>query len=889
MKGSVSNENLEIEGNSNLQDELQALLLQQQNRNSILERERFLDINRSGSAPPTIADALCASGSGVLNHVRNSNASTEEEIRSHPGYIEYYYSNHNLNPRLPLPLISKEDWRVAQRLRAASSGFGLVENDGGTSSFFAMQSTKGCSGNFSTKCSAEMLENTSNGFIGVSGSEMGIRRKSFADILQGGIRQPHFSASGSYDALTSIGISSNHEGKLDYMLPGETIGGLNTSKSIESSKSGIFTPGISSSSMNPQTECTPSFLNLGREVVHHSDGLNPVGMGGAPPNSSSSGIFEIAASLSELDISTNHISRPSSTSMSCFNGSYRADDPQNLVRNLQESCFDVSASDRASFPRRTYSTSELPSLHSTSEFSGFEDLKPRFRSNNLHSLNISRDNNHQSGCLIDIHHNRMIHNDLNSGPCLNNRGMIQVPATNTTCQTQQVLNRERDSIRFFDHVQAMEKAYLETMLLKEMHQYHSHFLQKSGSPSSFITGNASYGGSFSSNSQVGSRIHMRPNEEPAEFLPNVRGMKAAESACFLDSKSGSNVKGKFESLLQSLKNDKRKSLELSNIHGHVVEFSLDQGGSRFIQQKLETATIEGKMKMLAEIIPHAHGLMIDVFGNYVIQKFLQHGTESLRNELAKRLVGHVLSLSLHTYGCRVVQKALEVLDGDLKVEIAKELDGSVVKCVHDQNGNHVIQKCIECVPQDHIRFIISSFLGHVVNFSMHPYGCRVIQRILEHFDDPEVQQMILDEIIGSVCKLSQDQYGNYVIQHIVQYGGPEQRSAIIGQLSGQIVKMSQQKFASNVVEKCLIHGSSKERQALVTEILGTTDDDNEPLQAMMKDQFGNYVVQKVLETCSDDESRELILSRIRLHLNVLKRYTYGKHIVSRVEKLVSDV
>lgn len=54
----------------------------------------------------------------------------------------------------------------------------------------------------------------------------------------------------------------------------------------------------------------------------------------------------------------------------------------------------------------------------------------------------------------------------------------------------------------------------------------------------------------------------------------------------------------------------------------------------------------------------------------------------------------------------------------------------------------------------------------------------------------------------------------------------------------------------------------------------------------MKDQFGNYVVQKVLETC-DEQNRELILSRIKVHLNALKRYTYGKHIVARVEKLIT--
>jgi pumilio RNA-binding family len=57
-------------------------------------------------------------------------------------------------------------------------------------------------------------------------------------------------------------------------------------------------------------------------------------------------------------------------------------------------------------------------------------------------------------------------------------------------------------------------------------------------------------------------------------------------------------------------------------------------------------------------------------------------------------------------------------------------------------------------------------------------------------------------------------------------------------------------------------------------------------QAMMKDQFANYVVQKVLETC-DEAQRELLLARIRVHLHALKKYTYGKHIVARVEKLIA--
>ncbi|KAH7293185.1 hypothetical protein KP509_28G015200 [Ceratopteris richardii] len=346
---------------------------------------------------------------------------------------------------------------------------------------------------------------------------------------------------------------------------------------------------------------------------------------------------------------------------------------------------------------------------------------------------------------------------------------------------------------------------------------------------------------------------------------------------------GEDLRG--SSLLDELKNSKTRRFELADIAGHVVEFSTDQHGSRFIQQKLETASADEKALVFFEVLPRALSLMTDVFGNYVIQKFFEHGSAEQRFELAKQLMGHVLSLSLQMYGCRVIQKALEAVELEQKILIVTELDGHVMRCVRDQNGNHVIQKSIECVHPEHIQFIISAFYGQVVMLSMHPYGCRVIQRVLEHCTDEQKQNGIMDDIMRSACSLAQDQYGNYVVQHVLEHGKPHEKSDIMTKLAGQIVQMSQHKFASNVVEKCLEFGGPNERQILINEMLGDTEE-NEPLQAMMKDQYANYVVQKVLETC-DDEQRELLLSRIRVHLHALKKYTYGKHIVARVEKLLT--
>ena len=41
----------------------------------------------------------------------------------------------------------------------------------------------------------------------------------------------------------------------------------------------------------------------------------------------------------------------------------------------------------------------------------------------------------------------------------------------------------------------------------------------------------------------------------------------------------------------------------------------------------------------------------------------------------------------------------------------------------------------------------------------------------------------------------QDQYGNYVIQHVLEHGTYEDKSKIVMQLKGNIVLLSQHKFA----------------------------------------------------------------------------------------------
>ena len=290
-------------------------------------------------------------------------------------------------------------------------------------------------------------------------------------------------------------------------------------------------------------------------------------------------------------------------------------------------------------------------------------------------------------------------------------------------------------------------------------------------------------------------------------------------------------------LLDEFRVMKNRDWTMHQIIGHVVEFCQDQNGSRFIQQRLEMGDIGEQQIVVKEVLPAIRVLRNDVFGNYVVQKLFDFGSTEVKNEIRDTLEGEMLQLSLQMYGCRVVQKALESLSDEDFPRLMIEFHHNVLSCIHDQNGNHVIQKCIEVVSKrvkkangsgdsskadflnQQIGFIIRDVLVNTATLSCHPYGCRVLQRILEHCDEQRKKE-VLDEIRKCHRKLLDDQYGNYVIQHVLQFGRPEDRDSILEiVVESGLLTLSRQKFASNVVEKLLKYGNSQQRRAVVREML----------------------------------------------------------------------
>jgi pumilio RNA-binding family len=285
---------------------------------------------------------------------------------------------------------------------------------------------------------------------------------------------------------------------------------------------------------------------------------------------------------------------------------------------------------------------------------------------------------------------------------------------------------------------------------------------------------------------------------------------------------------------------------------------------------------------------------------------------------------------MQTFGCRVIQKALERVDISKALEFISEFEDTkcLQHCIEDSNGNHVIQKCIQVVCkasrrgataaaprrskkigidvdpnelESRLGFIVDFARRRVLTLACHPYGVRVIQSIFENCCVTH-KNSILTEIWKGFVTLIPDCYGNYLIQAILEHGTSSDRSLIVKEVLEHIFDYSLQKYSSNVVEKCLLFGDKSGKDAIIWKIvnlmsqpvplshsLARPGEDKSPnsLDALLKDQYANYVIQRVIDLC-DERQFATIQKYVKDNSAYLKKYGYGKHIISLLEKRIKE-
>jgi len=119
-----------------------------------------------------------------------------------------------------------------------------------------------------------------------------------------------------------------------------------------------------------------------------------------------------------------------------------------------------------------------------------------------------------------------------------------------------------------------------------------------------------------------------------------------------------------------------------------------------------------------------------------------------------------------------------------------------------------------------------------------------MQRIIEKCAQDQLQPL-LEECYDRCLDLTKDQYGNYVISHIIELGDYKDKAVVIRALKKHALQLATHKYGSNVLEKCIKYSQDELKAELLDEIINKASvdgDSNYSLMQLIRNNFGNFVV-----------------------------------------------
>ena len=338
---------------------------------------------------------------------------------------------------------------------------------------------------------------------------------------------------------------------------------------------------------------------------------------------------------------------------------------------------------------------------------------------------------------------------------------------------------------------------------------------------------------------------------------------------------------KAEIALYELKNilfkiDKIDHFIYSKIQGNFVNLIKTHKGSRIFQNYLKNTHSDILHQIFIEINPHLKNLLIDPYANYFCRKFFTYLNQKDRIDYLQSIENSLIKLSSNNIGTYPIQGIIEHLGSKVEKNIIiNAIKNHIEKLSIDPYSCHVIEKILSCFEEEYISFIYDYISQNILKLAYNANGICLVKKIITFTHKTKIHEQIKNIVEENSMELIKHPYGNYVIQVLVDSWDLNEVKEILKLYDKQFTSLSMDKYSSNVMERC-IEKSDEILSQYINEVC-----ESGKIFEVMKNNFGNYVIQKALKLCSGNDRRKLV---IEVSKNIFK--LNDKKLISKWKNLV---
>ena len=244
------------------------------------------------------------------------------------------------------------------------------------------------------------------------------------------------------------------------------------------------------------------------------------------------------------------------------------------------------------------------------------------------------------------------------------------------------------------------------------------------------------------------------------------------------------------------------------------------------------------------------------------------------------LVKYAIPLIKDQSGCRFLQEKLKTTKQFMEEKLFPSIQNNLSELGCDAFGNYFLQALIDIFSSQNLDLFLDLIKDNFKNMCTNQHGTRVIQKIIDKVSNDENLSKKLEKILNTkdLGLIIKSPYGNHIVQkYLTCIHFKELTKFIYDYIFLNFMNVAESKHGVCVIQKCVSEGEENQRGKLYDLILQNFDE-------LIKDEFGNYLIQYILMNVKNKEKFyevSSIIKKIEDNLISICKFKFSANVIEK--------
>ena len=237
-----------------------------------------------------------------------------------------------------------------------------------------------------------------------------------------------------------------------------------------------------------------------------------------------------------------------------------------------------------------------------------------------------------------------------------------------------------------------------------------------------------------------------------------------------------------------------------------------------------------------------HTVFKNIYGNYFIQDLFQKMNKDLILLTVELISSEFVNIAKTPSGTHSLQSLLNYIsNSEMEISIIKAIKYKEKEMAFNEYATYVLQKIIAIIP-DHKRVRLNNIIiENAKELSLNANSVFVLKKFIITNTIEENKKRLMNAIKKHFLIISQNPFGNYVIQYLLEVWTIKDCELIVNEIFNKVIELSSERFSANIVIYALKCFNNNFKKKLISILCFSVNIIN-----LLKNKYSFYVINKTV-------------------------------------------